>query len=139
MPPKDNGDPLTEKEINVLRSWIEKGAAWPDNLANEESLTKKHWAFVPPVKSNVPQTGNSWVQSEIDEFVLTKLEDNGLEPNAEADRERLLKRVYLDLLGLPPTVQQQEAFIKDNSDNAYEKVVDDLLTNKHYGEKMAIQ
>src|ERR1044071_1994776 len=92
-----------------------------------------------PKQPDVPKSDNDWVKNEIDEFVLAKLEEKNLDPSEEADKERLLKRVYLDLIGLPPTLEQQDAFINDKSDNAYEKVVDELLANKHYGEKMAVQ
>lgn len=128
MPPPSSNLSLSEREIDLIEKWIEQGAVY-----------KKHWAFVPPVKTDVPSSDNSWVNNEIDEFILAKLDEKGLEPNDPADPERLLKRVYLDLIGLPPTLEQQEAFLKDPSDAAYEKVVDELLANKHYGEKMAVQ
>ncbi|HMJ69227.1 MAG TPA: PSD1 and planctomycete cytochrome C domain-containing protein [Cyclobacteriaceae bacterium] len=127
MPPATSNLKLSQYEIDLIEKWIAQGAVY-----------KKHWAFVPPEEPNVPESGNDWVKNEIDEFVLQQLDVKGLEPNEEADRERLLKRVFLDLVGLPPTLEQQDAFIADASDNAYEKVVDELLTNKHYGEKMAI-
>lgn len=128
MPPPDSNLKLTQQEIALIKKWISQGAEY-----------KKHWAFVPPQQPDVPKSGEDWVVNEIDEFVLAKLEENDLEHNEESDRERLLKRVYLDLIGLPPTLEQQDAFLNDQSDNAYEKVVDELLANKHYGEKMAIQ
>ena len=127
MPPPSSNLKLSAHEIELVEKWIAQGAEY-----------KKHWAFVPPQQPEVPKSGNDWAVNEIDEFILAKLDERGLEPNEEADRERLLKRIYLDLVGLPPTVEQQEAFLNDNSENAYEKVVDELLANKHYGEKMAI-
>jgi hypothetical protein len=128
MPPPGSNLKLSQHEIELIEKWISQGAEY-----------KKHWAFVPPQVPEVPKSGNDWVVNEIDEFVIEQLEENDLEPNDEADRERLLKRVYLDLIGLPPTLEQQDAFLDDASENAYEKVVDELLVNKHYGEKMAIQ
>jgi hypothetical protein len=125
MPPPSSNLKLSEHEIELVKKWISQGAEY-----------KKHWAFVAPVQPEVPESGDDWVTNEIDEFVLAKLEEKDLEPNAEADKERLLKRVYLDLIGLPPTIEQQDAFLKDGN---YEKVVDELLANKHYGEKMAVQ
>jgi Protein of unknown function (DUF1553)/Protein of unknown function (DUF1549)/Planctomycete cytochrome C len=128
MPPPDSNLKLSHHEIELIKKWIAQGAEY-----------KKHWAFVPPQQPTVPESGDDWVANEIDEFVLAKLDERDLEPNEEADGERLLKRIYLDIIGLPPTLEQQDAFLNDNSDNAYEKVVDQLLNNKHYGEKMAIQ
>jgi len=125
MPPPSSNLKLSEHEIELVKKWISQGAKY-----------KKHWAFVPPEEPEVPKSDNDWVKNEIDEFVIAKLDEKGLDPNDEADRERLLKRVYLDLIGLPPTLEQQDAFLKDGN---YEKVVDELLANKHYGEKMAIQ
>jgi hypothetical protein len=128
MPPPDSNLKLSQHEIALIKKWISQGAEY-----------KKHWAFVPPQQTSVPKSGDDRSVNEIDEFVLAKLDERDLEQNEEADRERLLKRVYLDLIGLPPTLEQQDAFINDKSDGAYEKVVDELLANKHYGEKMAIQ
>jgi hypothetical protein len=125
MPPPSSNLKLSEYEIELVKKWISQGAEY-----------KKHWAFVAPEQPVVPRSGDKWAKNEIDEFVLAKLDEKKLEPNEEADRERLLKRVYLDIIGLPPTIEQQEAFLKDGD---YEKVVDELLANKHYGEKMAIQ
>lgn len=128
MPPPSSNLKLSEYEVALVKKWITQGAEY-----------KKHWAFVAPEQPPVPKSGSEWVKNDIDEFVLAKLEEKDLEPGEEADRERLLKRVYLDLIGLPPTLEQQDAFLNDRSADAYEKVVDELLANKHYGEKMAIQ
>ncbi|HEX8059957.1 MAG TPA: PSD1 and planctomycete cytochrome C domain-containing protein [Cyclobacteriaceae bacterium] len=125
MPPPSSNLKLSEHEIELVKKWIAQGAEY-----------KKHWAFVAPKEPEVPKSGDEWAKNEIDEFVLAKLEEKNLEPNEEADPERLLKRVYLDLIGLPPTIEQQDAFLKDGN---YDKVVVELLANKHYGEKMAIQ
>lgn len=127
MPPPSSNLSLTPHEIALIEKWIAQGAVY-----------KKHWAFVAPEKPPVPTSNDSWVVNEIDEFILAKLKEKKLEANEEADRERLLKRVYLDLIGLPPTPTEQEAFLADASPDAYEKVVDRLLANPHYGEKMAV-
>ncbi|HAO48679.1 MAG TPA: hypothetical protein DCR35_04880 [Runella sp.] len=128
MPPKESNLTLSPREVSLIERWIEQGAKY-----------EKHWAFVAPKKAALPEVDNEkWVKNEIDYFVLQKQEQKGLIPNDEADKERLLKRVSLDLVGLPPTLKTMEGFLADNSPNAYEKVVDELLKNPSYGEKMAI-
>jgi hypothetical protein len=128
MPPPDFGLTLTQEEIKLIGRWIEQGAEY-----------KKHWAFIPPQPANLPEIKNrSWPRNEIDYFTLAKMEEQGLRPNEEADRARLLKRLAFDLTGLPPSLDLQERFLADNSPEAYEKVVDELLESPHYGEKMAI-
>lgn len=129
MPPaSSNLPPLTETEIALIKQWIEQGAEY-----------EPHWAFVVPKKPVLPQVaGKDWVKNEIDYFILQKLEKTGLEPNPEADKERLLKRISLDLTGLPPTLEQIGHFVADNSANAYEKMVDELLGQPQFGERMAI-
>lgn len=119
--------PLSEDEITKLTKWIRQGAEWED-----------HWAYVKPKNISLPpvQTSN-WTRNGIDHFVLSRLEKEGLKPSPEADKATLLRRVSLDLIGLPPTPQQMDAFIKDTSANAYEKVVDSLLASPHYGERWA--
>lgn len=129
MPPPESKLALTQREIRLIGKWIDQGAEY-----------QKHWAFIPPSKTGLPEVSRtSWAKNEIDHFILEKLEENGLAPNQEADKERLLKRVSLDLTGLPPSLDLQEQFLADNSPDAYEKVVDELLKDPHYGEKMAIQ
>ncbi|MCB0841261.1 MAG: DUF1549 domain-containing protein, partial [Bacteroidetes bacterium] len=120
--------PLTPREIKLLEKWIEQGAVY-----------KKHWAFIPLENKPLPEVRNkNWANNEIDYFILDKLSEVNLKPNPEADKERLLKRLSFDLTGLPPDLELQERFLQDNSENAYEKVVDELLASKHYGEKMAV-
>ncbi len=126
MPPPESNLKLTEEEITLIKKWIEQGAVY-----------KPHWAFIKPEKASLPKADKDWVQNEIDYFTYAKMKSKGLKPNPEADKEALLKRVYLDLTGLLPGIKEQEAFLADDSDNAYEKVVDRLLASKHYGEKMA--
>lgn len=128
MPPPASNLKLTQREIDLIGKWIEQGAKY-----------EKHWAFVAPKKPKVPEVDqDGWALNEIDHFILEKQEQKGLRPSAEADKERLLKRLSLDLNGLPPSLQLMDEFLADNSPNAYEKMVDKLLANPAYGEKMAI-
>jgi hypothetical protein len=127
MPPPSSNLKLTQHEIELIAKWIKQGAKY-----------KPHWAFIVPQKPKLPEADEDWIKNEIDNFVYAKMDEKGLKPNEEVDKERLLKRVSFDLIGLPPTIEMQERFLKDNSPNAYEKIVEELLKNKHYGEKMAI-
>jgi hypothetical protein len=128
MPPPSNKLPLSKAEIEIIRKWISQGAKY-----------KKHWSFIAATRPAVPEVDDDLhAKTPIDHFVFSKLEAMGLEPNEEASKEALLKRVSLDLTGLPPSLEMQEKFLNDNSANAYEKIVDELLASKHYGEKMAI-
>ena len=128
MPPPSSNLALTRDEIALIRKWIKQGAVY-----------KPHWAFIPPERSGLPKVKkDSWCRMDIDYFILSRLERGGLEPNDEADRERLLKRVSLDITGLPPSLEMQHRFLADKSGNAYEKIVDELLAQPQYGEKMAV-
>jgi len=129
MPPPSSNLVLSEYEKQLIEKWIKQGAEY-----------KPHWAFIAPQPQQIPETENKkWAKNEIDNFIIAKMESMGLSPNEQADKERLLKRVCFDLTGLPPTIELQDKFLNDNSANAYEKIVDELLANKHYGEKMALQ
>ena len=122
-------DALTSNEIDIVRLWIEQGA-----------LSESHWAFVAPEKPPVPEVKDeAWPHNAIDNFVLARLEQEGLNPSAEADRATLIRRVSLDLTGLPPTLEQVDAFLNDLSRDAYEKVVNRLLQSPRYGERMAVE
>lgn len=133
MPPK--GEKLTEAQVALLRAWIDQGAVWPDD---ETQAEKKHWAYEKPVRHPLPRVTNSkWPRNPIDYFVLERLEREKLPPSTEADPATLIRRVSLDLIGLPPTVQEVEDFVSDQSTNAFEKVVDRLLASPHYGERWA--
>ena len=121
------GAALSADKIDRIRKWIDSGAAWPEGAA---AAPKKHWAFIPPVRPAVPRPGHP-----IDAFVQARLEREGLKPSPEADRATLLRRLSLDLTGLPPTPQELDAFLADKSANAYEKQVDRLLASPHYGER----
>ncbi len=137
MPPADAGERLTAKEIALLKQWIDQGADWP--TASEEP---KHWAYVPPVKQPLPKLkGTPRVNNAVDAFVVEKLQQQNpaLQQAQLAEPARLLRRVSLDLIGLPPTPEQVAAFEKDPSPAAYEKYVDSLLKSPRYGEKWARQ
>lgn len=136
------GDALKTEQIELIRKWIDQGAIWPEanpsQIANSKSEIPKHWAYVKPVRPALPQVGNpAWVRNPIDAFVLARLDKEGLKPSPEASKETLLRRVYLDLIGVPPSVKEIDAFLADKSPDAYEKVVDHLLNSPHYGERWA--
>lgn len=128
MPPKEAHKDLTADEKKMLEAWILQGAEY-----------KEHWAFVPPVRTAPPKVKDAkWATNDIDRFVLGQLEDHGLRPEAEASRETLIRRVSLDLTGLPPSPEEVKAFVADKAPNAYEKLVDRLLASPRYGERMAM-
>jgi hypothetical protein len=135
MPP--SGKPLTSEEVGRLRAWIDQGAKWSTNAKTAATTTKSaHWAFIPPKRPDVPQVSNrSWVRNEIDAFVLARLEAEKVAPSPEADRCTLIRRLSLDLLGLPPSLQEVDACLQDSRSDAYERLVDRLLASPHYGER----
>jgi hypothetical protein len=127
MPPAYSGLKLTAAEIETLRAWIAQGAKW-----------QRHWSFLAPVRPELPPVKRAeWARNPVDRFVLERLESEGLAPSPEAGRETLLRRVSLDITGLPPTPAETAAFLADASSNAYEKAVDRLLASPRYGERMA--
>jgi hypothetical protein len=129
MPPAKFGKTLTPRQISLLRLWIEQGAKW-----------QKHWSLIPPEAAPQPQVMHKeWPRDPIDYCVLARLEHEGLTPSPEADRATLIRRVTLDLTGLPPTPAEVEAFLHDSYPQAYEKVVDRLLQSPRYGENLAWQ
>jgi hypothetical protein len=128
---------LSAAQIELLKRWIDEGANWPDT-ATVEGGGKKHWAYVAPVRPAVPEVKNrAWTRNPIDNFILAKLEKENLAPSPEADKISLLRRLSLDLIGLPPTPKEVDAFLKDPSPKAYEKQVERLLASPHYGERLA--
>eukprot|EP00913_Durusdinium_trenchii_P022842 g21446.t1 len=134
MPPE--GKPLSPKEIDILRRWVAAGAKWPDRLAGESRLKSKHWAFQPPVRSDVPPVSHSaWCRNPIDRFVLARLESVKVAPSPEAARETLLRRLSLDLNGLPPTPAEIEQFQNDRRPDAFARLVERLLASPHFGER----
>jgi len=129
MPPPYSERTLTDPQIDLIRKWIDQGARW-----------EMHWAYVAPKRLEAPHVRNaSWPRNPIDNFILARLEREGLRPSPEADRATLLRRVSLDLTGLPPAPAELDAFLADHSPRAYEKVVERLLHSPHYGERMAMQ
>jgi hypothetical protein len=130
--------PLPEYQIQMLQAWIDQGATWPDHASNEHGEEEQHWAYVPPVRHPLPQVSGAhqaWPRNGIDHFVLARLEKEGLASSPEADRATLIRRVSLDLIGLPPTPEEVDAFVADDSLDAYDKLVNRLLASPHYGEK----
>ncbi len=128
MPPQDSGRKLTDHQIHLLTDWISQGAAW-----------NEHWAFVLPQRYEPPKVQlDNWGRNPIDNFVLARLEQEGLHPSEEANRNTLIRRVSLDLTGLPPTPDEVQAFLADSSPAAWETVVDRLLASPRYGEHMAV-
>jgi len=128
MPPPSTGKPLSDAQVKRLRQWIEQGAKY-----------EGHWAFLPPSRSTVPLVElEQKYPNPIDRFLLAKLQSQGLDFSSRATKETLLRRVTLDLTGLPPTLEELDDFLADSSEDAYEKVVDRLLDSPHYGEQMAL-
>ena len=126
MPPADSNRKLSSAQKDLLKQWVDSGAKWA-----------RHWAFVRPVRPAPPASKDGWVRNDIDRFVLTRLLKHGIRPLNEADRRTLIRRVTLDLTGLPPTAEEIQAFIRDKSPKAFEKVVGRLLQSPHFGERMA--
>jgi mono/diheme cytochrome c family protein len=133
MPQK--GDRLTAAQIGILRAWIDQGASWPESASVKAVNTRKHWAFLAPVRPPIPPVKDkNWPRNPIDYFVLARLEAEKLRPSPEADRRTLLRRLSLDLTGLPPTIQEINDFVADRSPDASQKQVERLLGSPHYGE-----
>ena len=128
MPPPKSNRKLSDAQKALLERWIKDGAVY-----------ESHWAFVTPKRPTPPQVAKAdWVRSDIDRFILAKLEQIGLSPSPEADRATLIKRLYADLIGLPPTPAEVDEFVGSTDPQAYEKLVDRLLANPHYGERLAL-
>jgi hypothetical protein len=130
------GGKLDPQQIEAIRGWIDQGAEWPDPAHPSSAAVGTHWAFLPPARPPLPDVANGvWPQGAIDRFILARLEKEGLSPSPAAARATLLRRVSLDLIGLPPTLEEIDAFLADQSPRAYEKQVDRLLASPHYGER----
>jgi len=123
--PQD-ADPLSKEQIELIGKWIDEGAVW-----------ETHWSFQAPEVQEIPDVTSNWTINNIDAFILDRLEQEGLSPQPEADRETLVRRLSLDLIGLPPTPEEVDKFLNDQSPNAYEHLVDGLMGSEHYGEKWA--
>jgi mono/diheme cytochrome c family protein len=136
------GSPLKANQIELIRKWIDQGAIWPEGerasgrAGERASSLQQHWAFVAPARPKPPGVKNSsWVRTPIDDFILARLEKQGLTPSPEADKVTLIRRLSLDLTGLPPTIEEVDQFTGDASPDAYGKLVDRLLGSPHYGER----
>src|SRR5216117_1991068 len=128
MPPPKEGKPLDAGQIELLTRWVKEGAK-----------RKNHWSLIVPERRALPEVREkNWPRNEIDYFVLERLEKEGLKPAQEADKATLIRRASFDLTGLPPTINEVDAFLADNSPEAYEKLIDRLLDSAHYGERMAV-
>jgi cytochrome c553 len=137
MPP--TGKKLTAEQIAMLKAWIDQGAKWSGGATDPVEIkpTTKHWSFQPPTAVKPPSVDGPSVRNAVDAFILHKLQQAGLKPAAPADRVTLIRRLYLDVLGLPPTPEQVQQFVADKSPNAYEQLVEEVLASPHYGERMA--
>jgi hypothetical protein len=130
--------PLHPDEIDTIKKWIDQGAVWSDQ-APRATGASMHWSYIRPVRPEPPAVKQSaWVRNPIDNFILASLEKEGLVPSPEADKAALMRRLSLDLVGLPPSIQDVDAFVKDNAPGAYERAVDKLLASPHFGERWAI-
>lgn len=127
MPPPETEKRLSTEQKELFKRWIDQGAKW-----------SKHWAYVAPTKHTVPSIDPKWSKHWMDQFILKKLSEKKLTPTDKAEKVTLLRRVYFDLTGLPPTAEDVEAFVKDESPNAFEKVVEKLLQSEHFGERLAV-
>src|SRR5437660_431064 len=134
MPPK--GQRLSVNQIGLLRAWIDQGAIWPENAGTNAPDKRNHWAFKAPRRPLVPEVKEKkWRENPIDAFVFRRLEKEHWKPSPEAERNVLIRRLSLDLIGLPPTVREVEEFVHDRRADAYERLVDRLLASSHYGER----
>ncbi len=131
MPPPDAKRPLAADDRETLKQWLKAGAAWPED--------DRHWAFKPPVRPELPEVKQGdWPRNPVDRFVLARLEREGVKPSPQADKATLLRRVSLDLTGLPPTLEELDRFLADTSAGAYEAAVDRLLQSQRFGEHQAL-
>ena len=133
-------EPLKPEQIEILRRWIDEGAVWPEGESGEAEVREielpKHWAYVKPVRPQLPSVKDSkWVRNPIDRFILSRLGKEGLRPSPEADKSTLIRRLSLDLTGLPPTLKEIDDFLADTSPRAYENLVERLLASPQYGER----
>src|SRR5262245_44385652 len=133
-------DPLNPGQIALIRQWIDEGAVWPEDgqsaIPESQPAIPRHWAFVAPRRPAPPEVKDrAWIKNPIDQFILARLEKEGWRPSPEADRVTLIRRLSLDLIGLPPTVAEVDAFLNDKSPDAYQKQVERLLASPHYGER----
>lgn len=139
MPPVGEGERLSESEIGLLRRWIDEGATMSETSVGDVpagASTLDHWAFQ-PLKASVPRTSSDWIANAIDAFIVDRLSTEGLEPSVRADRVTLMRRIYLDLLGVPPTYDAVQHFVNDRRVDAYDRLVDEVLSHPQLGERWA--
>jgi hypothetical protein len=133
MPP---AKPLPAEEVRVLESWVRAGAPWPpESVATLKPRASEWWSFRKPVRPTIPASDGKWAKNAVDEFILQKLRDVKLAPAQEADRATLIRRIFFDLTGLPPSAEEVDAFVNDERPEAYSELIDRLLSSPHYGEK----
>jgi hypothetical protein len=138
MPPNES---LSETEIATLTDWVKNGVPWPEDKVLDPGAAaaiqaKQHWAFQPVHQPSLPEVKQAdWAVSPVDRFILAKLESAGLKPSVPADRRTLIRRASFDLTGLPPTPEETEAYLSDQSPDAYAHLIDRLLESPHYGER----
>ena len=149
MPPSGSGESLSQEEIEIIGQWIDEGANWPDEFANESAIGSgrqpietDHWSFQPvvdyvPPKVHWPSSVDFSIRGPIDQFVSQKLQENRLRPSLATDRTTLIRRVYLNMLGLYPTPEQVQTFVADQSEDAYANLIERVLASPHYGERWA--
>jgi len=143
MPPEEHGGKLTDRQIADLTEWVRRGAPdprVPTMSADGKSyggVGRQHWAFQPVAQPSVPSVSDLWIQSPVDAFIFARLKEAGLSPSAVADKRSLIRRVTFDLIGLPPTESEIQAFLADATPQAFARVVDRLLASPHYGERWA--
>jgi mono/diheme cytochrome c family protein len=137
MPPEDYGDRLSAADVDLIRRWIDAGAVGPENAVEKPKAVKsEHWAFQPIANVVPPRVKDAaWCRTPIDRFVLAKLEEAGLPPSPEADRPTQIRRLSLDLVGMPPSVEAVDEYVHDAAPDAYEQLVDRVLASPHYGER----
>ena len=131
-------DPLTDEQIGLIRSWIDQGADWPAGLGSPATEVNKHWAYIAPQEPVPPDVRNlGWSANAIDRFILARLERESISPAPPVEREGLIRRVSLDLIGIPPSVAEVDAFIADQAPDAYDRLIDRFFTSPRYGERWA--
>ena len=136
MPPEDVVERPSERQLATIKAWIDQGADWPDALAGKaEGLKTDHWSFQPLTDAIPPGTANDWIRNPVDSFTLSKMRQHGLTPSPAASRRKLIRRVYLVMHGLPPSPDEVNQFVTDTSPDAYEQMVDRVLSHPRYGER----
>jgi Protein of unknown function (DUF1549)/Protein of unknown function (DUF1553)/Planctomycete cytochrome C len=136
MPPADTGEPLAKKQVALLRAWIDEGVKWDDKLLPTPKPESDHWAFQPIKRPAVPDSSRrNWIRTPVDAFIAVRQEATGVRPSEAASRRVLIRRLSLDLIGLPPTPEEIDEFLADQSPTAYEDLVERLLASQHYGER----